>query len=300
MLSACYISSGAEDQTISGKHFPISTHTHSETVLVLTSTLGRRNGLVRHNQAPSYWEGTPAASASPLCWQWHLPKHTHKHTKQSGHFPVCMQTACGLRVASGWPTLFAFLLVPQQQQLLLQPLFLLLFVSLLLQLPLLLQLLLSFGCQQLLLLLHTNTHTGYWMVPGIRQRERELVLQLTFKCSCSWTSCCLVSTSCFFWNSANSSCFCSSCCCLRRMSSCWSCCSLMAVSTTAPPDTDPTLGSVRRSTGPPPPPGLSPGLPPGNVKNNMASILAKCTAELLILYICSLIWITAFFPFPNY
>lgn len=227
--------------------------------------------------------------------------HTHKHTKQSGHFPVCMQTACGLRVASGWPTLFAFLLVPQQQQLLLQPLFLLLFVSLLLQLPLLLQLLLSFGCQQLLLLLHTNTHTGYWMVPGIRQREREPVLQLTFKCSCSWTSCCLVSTSCFFWNSANSSCFCSSCCCLRRMSSCWSCCSLMAVSTTAPPETDPTLGSVRRSTGPPPPPpGLSPGLPPGNVTNNMASTLAKCTAELLILYICSLMWITAFFPFPNY
>lgn len=146
----------------------------------------------------------------------------------------------------------------------------------------------------------THKYTGYWMVPGIRQRERELVLQLTFKCSCSWTSCCLVSTSCFFWNSANSSCFCSSCCCLRRMSSCWSCCSLMAVSTTAPPDTDPTLGSVRRSTGPPPPPGLSPGLPPGNVKNNMASTLAKCTAELLILYICSLIWITAFFPFPNY
>lgn len=300
MLSACYISSGAEDQTISGKHFPISTHTHSETVLVLTSTLGRRNGLVRQNQAPSYWEGTPAASASPLCWQWHLPKHTHTNTQsnQATSLSVCKQPV--VWVASGWPTLFAFLLVPQQQQLLLQPLFLLLFVSLLLQLPLLLQLLLSFGCQQLLLLLHTNTHTGYWMVPGIRQRERELVLQLTFKCSCSWTSCCLVSTSCFFWNSANSSCFCSSCCCLRRMSSCWSCCSLMAVSTTAPPDTDPTLGSVRRSTGPPPPPGLSPGLPPGNVKNNMASTLAKCTAELLILYICSLIWITAFFPFPNY
>lgn len=65
--------------------------------------------------------------------------------------------------AAVWPTLFAFLLVPQQQQLLLQPMFLLLFVSLLLQFPLLLHLLLTLRCQQLLLLLtHEHKHFTRW------------------------------------------------------------------------------------------------------------------------------------------
>lgn len=56
------------------------------------------------------------------------------------------------------PTLFAFLFVPQQQQLLLQTVLLLLLVPLLLQLPLLLHLLLPLGRQQLLLLLKQNIH----------------------------------------------------------------------------------------------------------------------------------------------
>ena len=57
-------------------------------------------------------------------------------------------------------TLFALLLVPQDEQLLLQPLLLQLFLPLLLPLPLLLQLLLPLGRQHLLLLLQRHREGG--------------------------------------------------------------------------------------------------------------------------------------------
>lgn len=80
-----------------------------------------------------------------------------RRQRQAVRTRPCLHAKCS---AAGQLTLFALLLVPEQQQLLLQPLFLLLFMSLLLQLPLLLQLLLPLCCQQLLLLLsHTHTHT---------------------------------------------------------------------------------------------------------------------------------------------
>lgn len=123
-------------------------------------------------------------------------------------------------------------------------------------------------------------------ISGLQQVERQASFLATFRCSCSWTSCCLVSTSCFFWNSANNICFWSSCCCLRSTSSCCSCCSLMAVSTTAtPPDRDPTLGSVRKSTGPPPPPpALSPGPPSINKKASGYSFKSTCV-------LCDCVWL---------
>lgn len=128
-----------------------------------------------------------------------------------------------------------------------------------------------------------------WLTKRTSQRQTWLA---TFRCSCNWTSCCLVRTSCFFWNSANSSCFWSSCCCFSSTSSCWSCCSLRLVSTAAtPPEWDPTLGSVRRSTGPPlpPPPGPSAGPPSDDGTTNKKSallILINCWCQLSILCAC--------------
>lgn len=71
-------------------------------------------------------------------------------------------TAGGRGRSPSWPqeapglTLFALLLVSQDEQLLLQPLLLQLLLPLLFPLPLLLQLLLPLGCQHLLLLLQRH------------------------------------------------------------------------------------------------------------------------------------------------
>lgn len=93
-------------------------------------------------------------------------------------------------VVSGKPTLFAFLFIPQQQQLLLQSMLLLLFVSLLLQFPLLFQLLLPLCCQQFLLLLYTHmkmnnkvTTNSKWLTITAKSQvvvrlEREMVVLL--------------------------------------------------------------------------------------------------------------------------
>lgn len=110
--------------------------------------------------------GIPGASASPQCWRWHLRDRAQLTRELGARSPQLGGVGRGR--SPSWPraapglTLFALLLVSQDEQLLLQPLLLQLLLPLLLPLPLLLQLLLPLGCQHLLLLLqgHRGSEAG--------------------------------------------------------------------------------------------------------------------------------------------